>query len=300
MCFGINGALIAVYALCLGAGLGYKMADRGIDFSELFMMRIGIQAVYIAFDSLGSLCGNKQQKLAWIAHFSALMAGFCWVIIMLPAIGGGQNMFGGPQPYIVECGLQPRPVQQPNYPRPVTDPWNQPVIPYDFPEPNFEFEPVYEDEDDDLAPMFKTRASSYSTVAKRKPAAMAARATPKPPPKCLKFFVQSWKVEVDTAWTIATATMSVAALAGLLNVALRKIEEEPPVENPALGVELTPGGVTGGADAQTAEERQRLASLIAQSLARNGGGLSAPPQPPARGPQNPPGVPADSLAPGVP
>lgn len=102
VCFGVDGALIALYGVFLGAGLDQKL--RIPEFGAFFWMRIGIIAFHIVIDIVQSVCGSGKDTVGTVAHFASLVAGFCYVIIFLPPMGDG-SFFGSDRPYIVNCGM---------------------------------------------------------------------------------------------------------------------------------------------------------------------------------------------------
>jgi hypothetical protein len=102
VCFGVDGALIALYALFLGAGVDAQL--RTPEFGAFFWMRIGIIAFHIIVDLVQSLCSSGKDTVGTLAHMSSLIAGFCYVILVLPPMGDG-SLFDSLRPYIVDCGL---------------------------------------------------------------------------------------------------------------------------------------------------------------------------------------------------
>lgn len=102
VCFGVDGALIALYGVFLGAGLDQKL--RIPEFGAFFWMRIGIIAFHIVIDIVQSVCGSGKDTVGTVAHMASLVAGFCYVIIFLPPMGDG-SFFGSDRPYIVNCGM---------------------------------------------------------------------------------------------------------------------------------------------------------------------------------------------------
>lgn len=102
VCFGVDGALIALYAMFLGAGLDAQL--RTPEFGAFFWMRIGIIAFHIIIDIIQSLCGAGKDTVGTMAHMASLAAGFCYVILVLPPMGDG-SLFESDQPYIINCGL---------------------------------------------------------------------------------------------------------------------------------------------------------------------------------------------------
>ncbi|CAL1140557.1 unnamed protein product [Cladocopium goreaui] len=102
VCFGVDGALIALYGVFLGAGLDQKL--RIPEFVAFFWMRIGIIAFHIVIDIVQSVCGSGKDTVGTVAHMASLVAGFCYVIIFLPPMGDG-SFFGSDRPYIVNCGM---------------------------------------------------------------------------------------------------------------------------------------------------------------------------------------------------
>jgi len=102
VCFGVDGALIALYAMFLGAGLDAKLKIP--EFGAFFWMRIGIIAFHIIIDLVQSICGSGKDTVGTIAHMASLVAGFCYVILVLPPMGDG-SLFGSLQPYIIDCGM---------------------------------------------------------------------------------------------------------------------------------------------------------------------------------------------------
>eukprot|EP00929_Paragymnodinium_shiwhaense_P107119 TRINITY_DN7317_c0_g2_i1.p1 TRINITY_DN7317_c0_g2~~TRINITY_DN7317_c0_g2_i1.p1 ORF type:complete len:698 (-),score=138.16 TRINITY_DN7317_c0_g2_i1:221-2314(-) len=102
VCFGIDGALIALYGMFLGAGLSKHL--RIPEFGAFFWMRIGIIFFHIIIDILQSVCGGGRDSVGTVAHMASLVAGFCYVILVLPPMGDGK-LFGSDTPYIVDCGL---------------------------------------------------------------------------------------------------------------------------------------------------------------------------------------------------
>lgn len=101
VCFGIDGALIALYSMFLGAGLDEHLNIP--DFGAFFWMRIGIIAFHIVVDVIQSVFGGKD-SVGTLAHMASFVAGFCYVILVLPPMGDG-TLFTTSQPYIVGCGL---------------------------------------------------------------------------------------------------------------------------------------------------------------------------------------------------
>jgi membrane associated rhomboid family serine protease len=102
VCFGVDGALIALYAMFLGAGLDQQLKIP--EFGAFFWMRIGIIAFHIIIDVVQSLCGAGKDTVGTMAHMASLVAGFCYVILVLPPMGDG-SLFDSQQPYIVNCGI---------------------------------------------------------------------------------------------------------------------------------------------------------------------------------------------------
>lgn len=102
VCFGVDGALIALYAMFLGAGLDQKLKIP--EFGAFFWMRIGIIAFHIIIDIVQSVCGGGKDTVGTLAHMASLVAGFCYVILVLPAMGDG-SLFNSARPYIIDCGL---------------------------------------------------------------------------------------------------------------------------------------------------------------------------------------------------
>eukprot|EP00928_Gymnodinium_smaydae_P032435 TRINITY_DN23490_c0_g1_i1.p1 TRINITY_DN23490_c0_g1~~TRINITY_DN23490_c0_g1_i1.p1 ORF type:complete len:713 (-),score=90.49 TRINITY_DN23490_c0_g1_i1:65-2158(-) len=102
VCFGVDGALIAIYGMFLGAGLDEQLKIP--EFGAFFWMRIGIIAFHIIIDVLQSVCGGGKDTIGTMAHLASLVAGFCYVIVMLPPMGDG-SLFDSRQPYIIDCGL---------------------------------------------------------------------------------------------------------------------------------------------------------------------------------------------------
>eukprot|EP00932_Pfiesteria_piscicida_P003681 SRR837773.13586.p1 GENE.SRR837773.13586~~SRR837773.13586.p1 ORF type:complete len:552 (-),score=101.28 SRR837773.13586:155-1660(-) len=101
VCFGVDGALIALYGLFLGAGLDDQLKIP--EFGAFFWMRIGIVAFHIVIDVIQSLCGAGKDTVGTLAHLASLVAGFCYVILLLPPMGDG-GLFGSTRPYLVSCG----------------------------------------------------------------------------------------------------------------------------------------------------------------------------------------------------
>ncbi|CAE8601234.1 unnamed protein product, partial [Polarella glacialis] len=87
VCFGVDGALIALYAMFLGAGLDQQLKIP--EFGAFFWMRIGIIAFHIIIDVVQSLCGGGKDTVGTMAHMASLLAGFCYVIVVLPPMGDG-------------------------------------------------------------------------------------------------------------------------------------------------------------------------------------------------------------------
>lgn len=102
VCFGVDGALIALYAMFLGAGLDSQLKIP--EFGAFFWMRIGIIAFHIIIDVVQSICGSGKDTVGTIAHMASLVAGFCYVILVLPPMGDG-SLFTSTQPYIINCGM---------------------------------------------------------------------------------------------------------------------------------------------------------------------------------------------------
>jgi len=102
VCFGVDGALIALYGMFLGAGLDEQLKIP--EFGSFFWMRIGIISFHIVLDLVQSLCGSGKDTVGTVAHMSSLLAGFCYVILVLPPMGNGE-LFDSPTPYIVNCGM---------------------------------------------------------------------------------------------------------------------------------------------------------------------------------------------------
>jgi len=102
VCFGVDGALIGLYALFLGAGLDSQLKIP--EFGAFFWMRIGIIAFHIIIDMVQSICGAGKDTVGTMAHMASLVAGFCYVILILPPMGDG-SLFNSDQPYIVDCGI---------------------------------------------------------------------------------------------------------------------------------------------------------------------------------------------------
>eukprot|EP00929_Paragymnodinium_shiwhaense_P107117 TRINITY_DN7317_c0_g1_i1.p1 TRINITY_DN7317_c0_g1~~TRINITY_DN7317_c0_g1_i1.p1 ORF type:complete len:697 (-),score=120.11 TRINITY_DN7317_c0_g1_i1:573-2663(-) len=102
VCFGVDGALIALYGMFLGAGLSKHL--RIPEFGAFFWMRIGIIFFHIIIDILQSVCGGGRDSVGTVAHMASLVAGFCYVILFLPPMGDGK-LFGSDVPYIIDCGL---------------------------------------------------------------------------------------------------------------------------------------------------------------------------------------------------
>jgi len=102
VCFGVDGALIALYAMFLGAGLDSQLKIP--EFGAFFWMRIGIIAFHIMIDVVQSICGQGKDTVGTMAHMASLVAGFCYVIIVLPPMGDG-SLFHNTQPYIINCGM---------------------------------------------------------------------------------------------------------------------------------------------------------------------------------------------------
>eukprot|EP00927_Polykrikos_kofoidii_P079400 TRINITY_DN76184_c0_g1_i1.p1 TRINITY_DN76184_c0_g1~~TRINITY_DN76184_c0_g1_i1.p1 ORF type:complete len:688 (+),score=99.34 TRINITY_DN76184_c0_g1_i1:94-2157(+) len=102
VCFGIDGALIALYGMFLGAGLDQQLKIP--EFGAFFWMRIGIISFHISIDIFQGVCGAGTDTVGTAAHMASLVAGFCYVILILPPIGDG-SLFDSDQPYIIDCGL---------------------------------------------------------------------------------------------------------------------------------------------------------------------------------------------------
>merc|ERR1712217_714906 len=102
VCFGVDGALIALYAMFLGAGLDQQLKIP--EFGAFFWMRIGIIAFHIIIDVVQSLCGAGKDTVGTMAHMASLVAGFCYVILVLPPMGDG-SLFDSQQPYLINCGI---------------------------------------------------------------------------------------------------------------------------------------------------------------------------------------------------
>mmetsp|Transcript_106951 Transcript_106951/g.190141 ORF Transcript_106951/g.190141 Transcript_106951/m.190141 type:complete len:658 (+) Transcript_106951:58-2031(+) len=102
ICFGVDGALIALYALFLGAGLDSQLKIP--EFGAFFWMRIGIIAFHIIIDVVQSICGAGKDTVGTMAHMASLVAGFCYIILVLPPMGDG-SLFDSDQPYIINCGM---------------------------------------------------------------------------------------------------------------------------------------------------------------------------------------------------
>jgi len=102
VCFGVDGALIALYAVFLGAGLDSQLKIP--EFGAFFWMRIGIIAFHIIIDIVQSICGAGKDTVGTMAHMSSLVAGFCYVILVLPPMGDG-SLFNSQRPYIIDCGM---------------------------------------------------------------------------------------------------------------------------------------------------------------------------------------------------
>lgn len=102
VCFGVDGALIALYAMFLGGGLDAQLKIP--EFGSFFWMRIGIIGFHIIIDVVQSACGSGKDTVGTIAHMASLVAGFCYVILVLPPMGDG-SLFDSLHPYIIPCGL---------------------------------------------------------------------------------------------------------------------------------------------------------------------------------------------------
>lgn len=102
MCFGVDGALIALYALFLGASLDSQLKIP--EFAAFFWMRLGIIFFHIVVDLIQSVCSGGKGTVGTLAHMASLIAGFCYVILVLPPMGDG-SLFDQDRPYIVSCGL---------------------------------------------------------------------------------------------------------------------------------------------------------------------------------------------------
>mmetsp|Transcript_9216 Transcript_9216/g.20454 ORF Transcript_9216/g.20454 Transcript_9216/m.20454 type:complete len:701 (+) Transcript_9216:36-2138(+) len=102
VCYGVDGALIALYAMFLGAGLDSQLKIP--EFGAFFWMRIGIIAFHITIDIMQGVCAQGKDTVGTIAHMASLVAGFCYVILFLPPMGDG-SLFDSQQPYIIDCGL---------------------------------------------------------------------------------------------------------------------------------------------------------------------------------------------------
>jgi len=102
VCFGVDGALIALYGMFLGAGLDKQLKIP--EFGAFFWMRIGIIAFHIIIDIIQSVCGAGKDTVGTLAHMSSLVAGFCYVILVLPPMGEG-DLFSSKHPYIINCGM---------------------------------------------------------------------------------------------------------------------------------------------------------------------------------------------------
>lgn len=102
ICFGVDGALIALYGMFLGAGLDQQLKIP--QFGAFFWMRIGIIGFHIIIDVFQSICGGGKDTVGTMAHMASLVAGFCYVILVLPPMGDG-TFFDSEVPYIVDCGL---------------------------------------------------------------------------------------------------------------------------------------------------------------------------------------------------
>lgn len=100
VCFGVDGALVALYSMFLGAGLDAELKIP--EFGMFFWMRIGIIAFHIFIDIVQSLCGSGKDSVGTTAHMASFFAGFCYVVLVLPPLGDG--LFDDARPYIVECG----------------------------------------------------------------------------------------------------------------------------------------------------------------------------------------------------
>merc|ERR1712187_900039 len=64
----------------------------------------GIIAFHIIIDVVQSLCGAGKDTVGTMAHMASLVAGFCYVILVLPPMGDG-SLFDSQQPYIINCGI---------------------------------------------------------------------------------------------------------------------------------------------------------------------------------------------------
>jgi len=102
VCFGVDGALIALYAMFLGAGLEQQLKIP--EFGSFFWMRIGIIAFHIIIDIVQSICGAGKDTVGTMAHMASLAAGFSYVILVLPPMGEG-DLFDSTRPYIINCGM---------------------------------------------------------------------------------------------------------------------------------------------------------------------------------------------------
>jgi len=102
VCFGVDGALIALYAMFLGAGLDAQLSMP--DFGKFFWMRIGLIAFHIFIDLAQTLCGSGKDTVGTVAHIASLVAGFCYMVLVLPPIGDS-SLFDIARPYIVSCGM---------------------------------------------------------------------------------------------------------------------------------------------------------------------------------------------------
>merc|ERR1712216_347839 len=74
------------------------------EFGAFFWMRIGIIMFHIIIDLLQSICGGGKDTVGTLAHMSSLVAGFCYVILVLPPMGDG-SLFNKAVPYIIPCAM---------------------------------------------------------------------------------------------------------------------------------------------------------------------------------------------------
>lgn len=100
VCFGVDGALLALYGMFLGAGLDHQA--RIPEFGAFFRMRIGYIAIHIGFDLLQGCSGRS--TVGTTAHMASLVAGFCYVLLALPPMGDG-SLFRNDHPYLMNCAL---------------------------------------------------------------------------------------------------------------------------------------------------------------------------------------------------
>jgi hypothetical protein len=100
VCFGVDGAVLTMYALFLGADLDAQLKIP--QFGSFFWLRIGMTCFHIVMELVRSFCGGGKDTVGTMAHMASFIAGICYFFTVLPPMGDG-TLFDTPRPYIVGC-----------------------------------------------------------------------------------------------------------------------------------------------------------------------------------------------------